>query len=432
MPILRIAGLMAAAVLLTSAAGFDRPASADNPPNKEGRELHVVGLYEGVTRTGNEIHGGRATVTVDRPEKRVTLVLTAYESVTWEIKLKPKTTLEKVILGGYEPQAVAGVPASVDVIKAFQGGGASSVLRHCYQIESPAFRAFVEQVGELTNMPIASFQGAYAYRHDAPLVIDRVQDDPRLSIDYPKTTPLAELPDLIFPAVHMVGTGRHPFGVKSSYGDFTLGGPQVETLRPLPGNVSRLTFDPVNKKYYGISGHDVVEVDLVRHSVAKMDPGLDVPRISWPSDVAFDTRRGRLLLVTFGGGGYLYIYDVASKAWSVPAEKLGVAALAYHPKHDCLYGAGFGHPGGGKAVLRQFNPEGALSKDLPLGDPLLPGSLRGGPGPSGTQVMGIDEYVVIIDGPQGLRSEDAGSAKTHIYLVEPKTGKIWITYKGSD
>jgi hypothetical protein len=54
----------------------------NNPQPSDERELHVVGLYEGATRTGGEIHGPKASVTVDRPGKRVTLVLAAYSSLT--------------------------------------------------------------------------------------------------------------------------------------------------------------------------------------------------------------------------------------------------------------------------------------------------------------------------------------------------------------
>jgi hypothetical protein len=58
--------------------GVSELAVADNPPDRTNRELHVVGIYEGSTRTGNEIHGGRATVTIDRPSRRVTLILNSY------------------------------------------------------------------------------------------------------------------------------------------------------------------------------------------------------------------------------------------------------------------------------------------------------------------------------------------------------------------
>ncbi len=46
-------------------------------------ELHIVFVYEGNTRTGNQIHGERASVKVDRPGKDVVLFLGSYGSVTW-------------------------------------------------------------------------------------------------------------------------------------------------------------------------------------------------------------------------------------------------------------------------------------------------------------------------------------------------------------
>src|SRR5262245_43143339 len=101
-PLRRMTVIPLLAVLL--AAAWPAAASADNPQRDDGRELQVGGLYEGVERTGNEIHGGRAVVTVNRPGKRVTLVLSAYNSVTWEIKTDGKTAIEKVFLGGYHRQ----------------------------------------------------------------------------------------------------------------------------------------------------------------------------------------------------------------------------------------------------------------------------------------------------------------------------------------
>src|SRR5262245_35417542 len=65
---------------------------------KAERELHVVGLYEGFTKSGGKVHGGKALVSVKRPGKQVTLVLAAYNSVTWEVSADPDTRLEKVIL----------------------------------------------------------------------------------------------------------------------------------------------------------------------------------------------------------------------------------------------------------------------------------------------------------------------------------------------
>ena len=101
-----LTGMLLAATGLLVAA----PVPVLSEPNEE---LHVVALYEGNTKTGDMLHGGKATVRVDRPGKSVTLLVSSYHSVTWEISVAPMTKLVKVIVGGYHEQAAiapAGTP----------------------------------------------------------------------------------------------------------------------------------------------------------------------------------------------------------------------------------------------------------------------------------------------------------------------------------
>src|SRR4051812_28767666 len=108
----------AALVLMCGAAAI---AAQPPAPPAAVSELHVVALYEGVTRTGNMIHGGKAAVRVDRPGKDVTLVVSSYNSVTWEVTAGPQTKLAKVIVSGYHRQAVK-VPEGTKVVEAFREG----------------------------------------------------------------------------------------------------------------------------------------------------------------------------------------------------------------------------------------------------------------------------------------------------------------------
>src|SRR5262245_59147413 len=82
----------------------DPPAKEKAKEDKD-RELHVVGLYEGYTKSNGQIHGDRAQVQVSRPGKKVTLVLVSYKPMTWEVAVNKNTTVEKVILGGAAKQA---------------------------------------------------------------------------------------------------------------------------------------------------------------------------------------------------------------------------------------------------------------------------------------------------------------------------------------
>ena len=77
--------------------------------------MHLVCIYEGYCKTGEQIHGPKARVIVNRPGKEVTLVLTSYGPVTWEISPQDKTQIVKIILGGDAKQAVMGVPADTPI-----------------------------------------------------------------------------------------------------------------------------------------------------------------------------------------------------------------------------------------------------------------------------------------------------------------------------
>jgi hypothetical protein len=401
--------------------------AADVPPDNSLQELHVVCLYEGVERTGAEIHGGRAVVTVNRPGAKVILALVSYDSITWEVKATPETAIEKVILGGYYKQALKGKPAKTVVVEAWRDEGRREGLSYGgYKIDSMRFRGLVHELGKFSKLPVSSFYGTYRYDHDKPIVIDKVQDDPRLSADYPKPTPLAELPDLLFTAVHVMGD-RRGIVSKASIGDFTLAGPQTDTLKPLPAGVKRLAFDAAAKKHYGLGMHEVVEVDLKTGKATKMDMGLDVPRMSWPQDVTFDSKRKRLMVAA----NYLYSLDVTDGTWSALAERPGISALAYHPKHDTYYGLTFTHgEDGDPAILRELNAEGAVLKETKLGEPIVPGMLGRQHLPlNTTQMIAVDEYLVLIGSPSEFGSESPQPPVEYMFLVEPKTGKVWLTSK---
>ena len=85
----------------------------DHADAEEVRELHAVGIYEGHGRVRGQDHGGKARVHIDRPGKSVSVVLTAYHKPLWMVTFSAQTTIERVILGGYERQMVEGIPDSV-------------------------------------------------------------------------------------------------------------------------------------------------------------------------------------------------------------------------------------------------------------------------------------------------------------------------------
>jgi hypothetical protein len=392
------------------------------------RELHVVGVYQGFYRSNGKGHGGKATVAVMRPGKRVTLVLTAHESVTWEVTTGPGTQLDRVILGGSRRQAVRGVPEAVGVTEAFGGSATPTAPYFTYTIDSAQFRALVEALDRTTGQTVSSFRGAYSAAPEEPFVIDRVQDDPRLSPDYPTPVPLADRPKLAFKALHFT-PGKYGHETRVAYGDFTLSGPRMDSLKPAPEGVWRMAYDPSGTKHYGVAeaGNAIVEFELGKQEVRKLDLGLDVPPLNTPTDLTFDTKRARLLL---NSTGCIYAYSPGTGKWSILADGFRAVTMVYHPGDDALYALLMEHEG--RPMLAKLNAEGAVLSMIKLEGPVVPGSLPSGPGITGVQLIHADGRLILLASPGGHHLDSEGSVpmKKYIYLVDPRSGRMLLTWKG--
>ena len=407
------------------------PCSAGAFQNKTDNEVHLVSIYEGYEESNGKVHGPRANVHVDRPGKQVTLVLTSYDGATWQITTTTGTKIRKVILGGNEEQVVKGVLKSTKVTKAWRGQSDNS-LYYSHRSEGLKFRKLVKQVHALTKTELSSFHGTYRADPDTPIVVDAVQENPTLHSDYPQ--PTLDLPssarDVMFVAHHYV-TGPGRFDLASSFGEHTPTGPIKKKLKSLPRGVKRIAYDANNKVYYGISDHDVFQVDLEKVKRKEMKLGLDVPTLHWVSDITFDTKRKRVIIGSHSGGGYLYAYSTEEQQWSVISKNpKTLRAFAYSPADDFIYGVFFSHSDAGDIPwLAKVNAEGKIVDSFKLDSPIGPGSLSSGGGVSTTQVAIAGDYIAILSSPSNLTSKRNRIDAASIYLVDPATREVWLTSK---
>jgi hypothetical protein len=72
--------------------------------------LYVLGVYEGHTHKY-----GTVTVFVGAQDHPIVLLLTAYESVDWQIEIEPGAQVAKVILNGYHEQQTSGLPSHIPI-----------------------------------------------------------------------------------------------------------------------------------------------------------------------------------------------------------------------------------------------------------------------------------------------------------------------------
>ena len=208
----------------------------------------------------------------------------------------------------------------------------------------------------------------------------------------------------------------------AAFGPFTPLGPIVEKLVALPNGVRDVAIDEEKQKYYALTGHEVNELDLETGKLTRMDIDIELPRLSWPCGLTFDTKRRRLLLASFGGVGYLYRYDVDERKWSVLCDlnNLDLCALTYMPSDDALYGIAM--PGGSEAPITtvyKFNTRGAVVGSFTLSRPM---AATQGPHQY-CQMVPVGEQLVIL-GAVVPNPNGTDEFIRHSYVVDPKSGKV--------
>ena len=104
-------------------------------------DLHVIGVYEGHTHKY-----GKVTVFVAERNQPIALLLTAYESVDWQIEVEPGARLARVVLNGYHEQRVSGLPSDVPVQSYSYDRRSTTYL---YGYDAPSCIKLVEKARQL-------------------------------------------------------------------------------------------------------------------------------------------------------------------------------------------------------------------------------------------------------------------------------------------
>ena len=211
-----------------------------------------------------------------------------------------------------------------------------------------------------------------------------------------------------FKALHVL-YNHGSFASAVSMGDFTREGPMLSTLIPLDKDMRAVAFDSTTNKCYGLTLHDVGEVDL---QSGKLIPFASAPDISWPSGIALaESKRRMWISSATGAGGFLDALDVDSGQWR-PQVKLGQTRLleiAYNPKDDLLYGLPEVLGETTIGYILQLNTAGAIVGRIQLSEPIfLPTSA----GPNA-----VVQMTLVGDGLFVLISESAPHPRLHPYRI---------------
>jgi hypothetical protein len=231
-----------------------------------------------------------------------------------------------------------------------------------------------------------------------------------------------------FTAIWWTSVSR-PFDGSAVLADFTLAGPIEASARPLPNRMSRMALDPRGPTYWGISGHGLVEIDGKTSRATPREIQGDLPRLSWPCGVAFDTKRNRVVFTSLGGVGYMYAYDAGKDAWSLLGDMSNVdlESFTYSASEDCFYGLATPLGGDRAPSLLRYNPQGAEMERVEI-SPRLASDQNGMMHFAPRQVVALEGAVAILSPPKPGAKAGDGQRMTCV-LVNPKTGKV--TYSGT-
>ena len=283
---------------------LNRQRSGKYPVISDTPEIHMIGLYE-ASSSHHAIAPAKVQVTYSGAP--IILVLTSYEPVEWHIEASPDVQIDQVIVSGYYEQRVKGLPDSVPVWEESRDNGGQAF--YSYKRSDGSFRKAVNRLHELTGRGVLTFQGTYRYP-GTPFVVGLESSDWRTQHLIARMAPLhahataeenqaalANAQKIVFEGVYVSGTDQRGHGGKASWGQFTANGSIMDTLVALPLNYKHVVTDPDSGLWYGLNGGDVVRFTLDGERPVAMPIPFGSLRLSWPSGLTFDSKRGRLLLV---------------------------------------------------------------------------------------------------------------------------------------
>ncbi len=138
-------------------------------------EASVAGVYEGATPSGTPPRQPGETrpqivrlseTVLDRPQ---VLILSAYESVIWDVSGIRPELVRGIVAYGYKRPAVIGAPNMVPVKRVWYGAGKEEPdgdgdcgIGHIVFRGGPALDALADDVQETMGVPVRRFVGAYS------------------------------------------------------------------------------------------------------------------------------------------------------------------------------------------------------------------------------------------------------------------------------
>lgn len=383
-------------------------APADTKPEvrRWGAEADVIVV------SGYEFSAPVTQVHITHSARPVLLVLTSYEQTEWRVLPAPGTHIKAIVVAaGNGRRSDVKAPPQVPVVV--------DELPYAYETGNIKFRQLMGLLNAHYGVEqVLGYRGGYTLPELVP-VSGPFLSDPNLTLDGVRP----EVPRVRFNFDLVSTDGRRlPWtntGPRDGkrYTGIVRGG----TLRPPHGGPAAIRENSGEAYYLEGNGGTLMWApkgfEGPKQEVAL--PG-HLPRLSWGSGMAWNTRKEVLAIVSLGGEGYFYRYDTRKHQW------LGARSLLGRDLRGLAVNAA---TGGYLAISDQaelvvFNELGELEEVQPL-QKLLPDL-------DSTYDKGngrLENLTLAADGNAVAVVNVRDGTVTHIWTYEQASRKAQLTYK---
>jgi hypothetical protein len=412
-------------------------------PRPDGKaELHVVSVDEGA-HASRESSGeeGVAEVHVRFAGQPIVLALSAREPVKWRVRSDRGVRLQEVVIAGYSPQTVEGLPAGVAVrdirleLRPFPV--------HAYRAsQEPQYSRMMGHLREATGLDAATFLGSRRYS-GSPIVIGGDNQDWRVQLVSSRIAPLhrtasryqraerrQRMQSPRFHAVYFSAEAAEGGKPQRVLAEFTPLGPIVTTFQPLPDGVDRVAVDADRSAVYASRKNEVVKLDFPGNGANRK---LRTGRI-FSSPLALDTKRHRLLVNTWrlpwqDRDCRMHFIDVTQDDWTLDfgVECPLLLSLGYSEQDDVFYAESplhFASDDSRRTYLRalqRISPSGERLRPLRLDEP-IPVNATAFDGRF--QVVCAGRYVIVLAPLDAERDGRRGPERCGCYVIDPTNGLV--------
>lgn len=221
---------------------------------------------------------------------------------------------------------------------------------------------------------------------------------------------------------------------KIAYGDISLT-EGFNSENAVAVNVNQIACSPSKDICYGIIGHQLVKLDPKSNwQTTPIQIRSELPKLSWPTGITFDTDRDRLLISSLGGEGYLYSYSFDRNVWQAfSLNNIDLAAIVYHPHDKQIYALGVTYGQVKGLILYRLSLNGQILETTKLSDPILAGLPGFHESKLKPQLISSGKYLILVSGKQTVYSNTIDNTyKSKIYTIDPENKQVKLRAKQSN